>query len=227
MYLQLRNYHMANEILYVLDAAKQNGSGIVSKLSLQKMLFLSGALSSIKEVVLIFMKYITYFRGPYSKDIQNTIDHLVAAGLVDLADSSPSPNGKELYANYKITTGGLEAVELLCHYPNEEDKRWWISVICRFSQIYIQSPNLSGTEDERIMKLVYQEPSYKKLSLENKQRYRIDLEITRKLISFLKEYTKTGIEMTTTEMLRREAETLVIAFFEYLYLNYVKEHCHE
>lgn len=227
MYLQLRNYHMANEILYVLDAAQQHGSGIVSKLSLQKMLFLSGALSPIKEVVLAFMKYITYFRGPYSKDIQNTIDHLVAAGLVDLVDYSHSINGKELYADYKITAGGLEAVVLLSRYPNEEEKHWWISIICRLTQIYIQSPQLSGTEDERIMMLVYQEPSYKTLRLERKQRYMIDLDITRKLISFLKEYTRTGIVVTTNKILRREAETIMIAFFEYLYLNYVNEHCHE
>ena len=226
MYLQLRDYHMANEILYVLDAAKRRGSGITSKLSLQKMLFLSGALSPIKEIILTFMKYITYYRGPYSKDIQNTIDHLVAAGLVDLASYSHSPNGKELYANYIITTGGLEAIDSLCRYPCEEEKRWWISIICKLSQIYIRSEDLSGTEDERIMMLVYQEPSYKTLRLENKQKYTIDLEITRKLISFLKAYTKTGSVGTTNQMLRGDAEKILITFFEYLYLNYVNEHCH-
>jgi len=229
MYLQLRNYHMANEILYVLDAAKQHGSSIVSKLSLQKMLFLSGALSPIKEVILTFMQYITYFRGPYSKDIQNTIDHLVATGLVDLADNDHSPNGKELYANYKITTGGLEAVALLSRYPHEEEKCWWISVIFKLTQIYIQSPNLSGSEDERIMKLVYQEPSYKILRLEKKQRYRIDLDITRSLIVFLKGYNKTDTDIVgfTSTSLRRESEKIVITFFEYLYLNYISEYCNE
>ena len=225
MYLQLKNYHMANEILYVLDAARQHKSDFVSKLSLQKILFLSGALSPIREIVLAFMKYITYFRGPYSKDIQNAIDHLVAVGLVDISKYSFSSNGREFYANYNITEGGLEAVRSLCCYSAEEEKYWWISVVWRLSQIYIQSSGLSGSEDERIMKLVYQEPSYKALSSQNKQRHRIDMEVTRRLISFLKEYTNID-KINTADPLRRKAETLVLAFFEYLYLNYINGHSH-
>lgn len=231
MYLQLKNYHMANETLYVLDAAEKYSDGIVSKLSLQKMLYLSGALSPIKEVILTFLKYSYHFRGPYSKDIQNTIDHVVASGLVDICGFTKSENGKAAFVNYKITEGGTEAVRLLQRYSHEAEKHWWISIIYQLSKIYMQSEKLEGDADHRIMSLVYQEPSFKSLRKSNKKGYLINFnkkeEITSQLISFLKNYSTHNVPLFFNGNKRKQAEIVLITFFEYLYLNYVNEYYHE
>ena len=227
MLLQLKNYHMANESLFVMDAADKYSDGIVSKLSLQKMLYLAGVLSPFREVVMTFLKYSYHFRGPYSKDIQNTIDHLVATGMVDISGLTRSENGKALYVNYKITSGGSEAVRLLKGYSHEDEKHWWISAVAQLAYIYLKSEGLRGNVDHRIMSLVYQEPSFKQqmkgtlINLDETDR------ITNHLITFLKDYTAEHELAYYGNKYKRDAEIILLAFFEYLYLNYINEHGYE
>lgn len=223
MYLQLKNYHMANEVLYVLDAAYRDANANISKLYLQKVLYLSSALSPIKDVVLTFLRYACHYRGPFSKDIQNTIDHLVAAGLVDISGINKIEN--QLYVNYILTIGGEVAVKTLIKYPYEEEKHWWISSVYQLSSIYMHSKKLTGDVDKRIMSLVYQEPTYvdEKQKIDRWKSVDFNKESVpiKQLIEFIKKY-----EINNNKNVRREAEVLLVAFFEYLYLNYINEHCH-
>ena len=97
MFYPIHNYHKANEVLYVLAAVEESGGGPVSKIALQKLLYLASALAPIKEVVLEFLHFIYQKRGPYSKDIQNAVDHLVALGVVDVV--SFKRQGRAAFAN--------------------------------------------------------------------------------------------------------------------------------
>ena len=94
MRLQVNNiesYKKANEILYALEAIKVYGDGIVSKVALQKIIYLSTVLAPIKEIVLSFLRFQYNYRGPWNVDIQNTVDHLVAIGADRDWETIPSP----------------------------------------------------------------------------------------------------------------------------------------
>ena len=225
MYLQLTNYHMANEILYALNEARSHGEGTLSKLSLQKLLYLSGALAPIKRLVVEFRHFITEKRGPYSKDIQNTVDHLVAIGLAEITHFRKIKRGS--LANYRISGSGQAAVDLLIQYPKEADRCWWISLVTRLIFSYIVGEGLQGKDDEKIKSLVYQDPTYKSLRIKELFHHLIELEdengVTHKLVSSMKEYMGKN-RATGSEISRgRSAEILLSTFFEYLYLNYLSE----
>ena len=228
MYLQLTNYHMANEILYALNEARSKGGGTLSKLSLQKLLYLSGALAPIKRVILEYLHFITEKRGPYSKDIQNTVDHLVAMGLVEITRFETFRGGS--LANYRISKVGQTVVDLLLQYPKEAEKCWWISLVTKLVFSYFYGEGLRGKNDEKIKSLVYQDPTYKDLKLKGLFHHLIELDdqksVTFKLISAMKEYITKHMPATSKSDDRRSAEILLSAFFEYLYINSLSENKH-
>ena len=228
MYLQLTNYHMANEILYALNEARSKGGGTLSKLSLQKLLYLSGALAPIKRVILEYLHFITEKRGPYSKDIQNTVDHLVAMGLVEITRFETFRGGS--LANYRISKVGQTVVDLLLQYPKEAEKCWWISLVTKLVFSYFYGEGLRGKNDEKIKSLVYQDPTYKDLKLKGLFHHLIELDdqksVTFKLISAMKEYITKHLPATSKSDDRRSAEILLSAFFEYLYINSLSENKH-
>ena len=86
MYLQFKNYRNANEVLYALYAADRIANEAVSKLGLQKLLYLAASFAPIKNIVLSVVRFSRLGRGPYSKHIQNAIDQLVAYDLADISD---------------------------------------------------------------------------------------------------------------------------------------------
>ena len=225
MYLQLTNYHMANEILYALNEAQSHGEGTLSKLSLQKLLYLSGALAPIKSIVLEYLHFITEKRGPYSKDIQNTVDHLVAIGLVKIIQFEEIKGGS--LANYRISEAGHTVVDLLIQYPQEADKCWWISLVTRLIFSYFHGEGLKGKNDEKIKSLVYQDPTYKNLRAKALFHHLIELDdqkgVTFKLISLMQEYIEKHRSNISKINHGRRAEILLSSFFEYLYINYLNE----
>jgi uncharacterized protein YwgA len=228
MFLQLTNYHMANEILYALNEAHSRGEGTLSKLSLQKLLYLSGALAPIKRVVLEYLHFITEKRGPYSKDIQNTVDHLVAIGLVEITHFDKIRRGS--LANYKISEAGRTVVDLLIQYPREADKSWWISLVTRLIFSYFGGEGLKGKDDEKIKSLVYEDPTYKDLKNRGLFHHLIELDdqkgFTYKLITSMNEYMEKSRLAGSRVNLRRRAEIVLSTFFEYLYINYLSKKSH-
>jgi hypothetical protein len=219
---------MANEILYALNEARSKGEGTLSKLSLQKLLYLSGGLAPIKRVILEYLHFITEKRGPYSKDIQNTVDHLVAMGLVEITHFETFRGGS--LANYRISKVGQTVVDLLLQYPEEAEKCWWISLVTKLVFSYFYGEGLRGKNDEKIKSLVYQDPTYKDLKLKGLFHHLIELDdqksVTFKLISAMKEYITKHMPATSKSDDRRSAEILLSAFFEYLYINSLSENKH-
>lgn len=230
MYLQLNNFHYANEILYVLKSVNDNTNKAISKIGVQKLLYLSASLSPIKDIALSIVKFLSEKRGPYSKDIQNTLDHLVAYDLVKIIEYRVFSNYSSI-AFYQITEGGLAAVGALIQYNKEEEIFWWINIITRVSNLYVDENELSSINQfsgmDKIVKLVYQDPTFKSIRTHKGKYALIDLNdqngLTYELIRITNNFIKdSGTDFNTLND-RNKVELVVLNFFEFLFSNYLSE----
>jgi uncharacterized protein YwgA len=233
MILQLENFHKSNEILYVLDAVYKHKSQSVSKIALQKLLYLSGALAPIKEIILSILKFQRIQRGPYSKDIQNIVDHLVAYGLVKITEFRVIKD-RNSSAFYQITSGGQNAVQQLIAYSTEEEKYWWITCISRLSLMYAELDSADDDNEfhglDKIVRIVYQDYTFKETKENSYFRALIDFNETdgptARTIEFVKDYIETNRNMFSFENERDEAELILVAFFNHFFNNYLVEYSH-
>jgi hypothetical protein len=230
MYLQLTNYNHANEILYVLKSVKDRTNNPISKLGVQKILYLSASLAPIKNIVLSIVKFITQKRGPYSSDIQNTLDNLIAYGLVEILSFKTLANKKYSVASYQITDGGINAISSLTKYDKEEEIFWWIDIITQVAYMYSTEKGLKEVKDfsglDTIVKLVYQDPTFNQISRKHGKYALIDLGgregLTSDLINISKNYLL-GENSFSSKSERHKAELILLSFFEYLYSKYLDE----
>lgn len=225
MYLQFKNYRNANEVLYVLDAAHRISDDSVSKLGLQKLLYLSACFAPIKDIVLSILRFSRWHRGPYSPQIQNTVDHLVAYGLVDITEFKQL-QWKASIAYYKISDGGTLAVEKLKKYSVENDKAWWIDCITRLAYAYSEEEILQGDEEfsglDTIVRMVYQEGTFISIDASEGKggtfNFEMDNGITAQIIKLTKEHIQNNSEFQRLSY-KEIAELILVAFFEQLYIN--------
>ncbi|WP_316795213.1 hypothetical protein [Pedobacter agri] len=234
MLLQIPDFHKSNEILYVLNSVHQAEQTSVSKIALQKLLYLSSALAPVKDIILSILKFQRIQRGPYSKEIQNIVDHLVAYGLVEISEFNVVYSKNSL-AHYKITEGGIRAVEQLGKYSKENEKIWWIDSITRLSLTYSKLDFADGDDDfeglDKIVRIVYQDLTFKEVKSTKGFRALIDFESehgpTRLLIDFVKNYIAENSQYFNIANPRYEAELILTSFFDYFFNNYLKEYSHE
>ena len=225
MQLQITNYHMANEILYALDAIEKTRVKYLSRLTIQKILYLAGALAPLKNISLEYLKFNSEKMGPYKGNIQNTLDHLVGIGLSDILDFEKTILGA--LSSYRISITGKEVVSRLTRYPYEEEKAWWISLISELAYSYLILDDISGTVDEKIKSIVYQDPTYTTYKKRNLFRQLIDLSdesgLTYQYSDFLKSYVHDSdvIPINLTE--RKQVEIMLVTFMEYLYTGVLNE----
>jgi len=207
---------------------KQNNHPSVSKITIQKLLYFTYLLAPIKKAIFKTIKFVIQKRGPYSKDIQNVIDHLLARGIIDIVKYHKL-NGNNSIAYYKICEGGEYIVKSLEKYSKEEEKIWWINTIVKISILYSTEKELMEDDKfsgmDKIVRLVYQDPTF--LDAKKSQHFKTLIELdniehpTAKMISFTKDFIEkndTGIDNTNE---RRLFEIILIAFFELLYSNYL------
>lgn len=231
MILQLDNFHNSNEILYVLHSIRMNKGKPVSKIALQKLLYLSAALAPVKEIILSIIRFQRIQRGPYSKDIQNIVDHLVAYGLVEIKDFEIIKD-KNAIALYEIAEGGINAVERLLQYSAEEEKYWWISCISKLSLMYSELDSAENDNEfkglDKIVRIVYQDYTFKQTKENSYFRAVIDFndidKPTAQTIKFVKNYIEENREMFSFKNERFEAELILAAFFNHFYNNYLIEY---
>lgn len=230
MLLQIPDFHKSNEILYVLNSVRQAENTSVSKISLQKLLYLSSALAPIKDIILSILKFQRIQRGPYSKEIQNIVDHLVAYGLVEISEFKIL-HSKNSIAFYKITEGGITAVKNLGKYSKENEKIWWIDSITKLSLTYSKLDFAEGDNEfdglDKIVRIVYQDLTFKDVKLNKGFRALIDFESqdgpTKLLIDFVKNYVDQNSKYFNINNPRYEAELILTSFFDYFFNNYLKE----
>lgn len=218
-------------ILYALYAVSELGNTYVSRIALQKLLYLSKVFAPLKKIVLDYLRFQYYIRGPYIPDLLNIIDNLAAQGFVKIDKPQIKKRGA-LYVNYCITEAGKQIVlDLIDKVEDESEKFWWISTITKLSLIYTKENYLSKYNGlDKIVDLVYQEPTFliskKKRNNDYKKRFlkkEIDFELNKdtinELITFTSEFVKRNNIIVTSENEKRIAEIILIGFFEYLYVK--------
>ena len=186
--LNNKAFKKSNEILYVFYSAEGFEVPFLSKLAIQKCIYLCEVLSPLKEIILSFLNFICHFKGPYSKDIQNILDHLVAMNAIEAL--SFSTYKKSSYVNYKITKAGKTLVENLIDDYVEKEKLQWIRIVMRLIDAYKDAYGLSEEYQgiDKIIGLVYQEPSFYEIKQRSGKRELISMgdrdTLTMELIHF-------------------------------------------
>lgn len=227
MLLDNKTFKRSNEILYVFYSADELALPFLSKIGIQKCIYLSEILSPLKEIILSFLNFIYLHKGPYSKDIQNILDHLVALDGIEV--DSFSTYGKYSYVNYKITEAGKSLVEDLIYDPMEKVKLQWIRIVLKLIDAYKDAFDLSEEYKgvDKIIDLVYQEPSFYEISQRKIKGELIPMgnknTLTMELIHFLDKVEEALPPKFDREKYKLDLETVLLAFFEYLYVEYLSE----
>ena len=217
----------SNEILYLFYSADELKWPCMSKIGVQKCLYLSEILSPIKEIVLAFLNFIYLHKGPYSKDVQNILDNLAALNAIEVT-SFTTTNGNS-YADYKITESGRTLVENLTLYPLEKDKLLWIQTVMKVVDAYKGCYGLDEQYQgvDRIIGLVYQEPTFKEIRLRQAKweiiPFGVENKLTTELINFLKTIEQDLPDKFDKNKYKMNLETMLLSFFEYLYVEYLSE----
>lgn len=220
-------FRRSNEVLYVFYSADELTLPFLSKIGIQKCIYLSEVLSPLKKIILSFMDFIYLHKGPYSKDIQNILDHLVSINAIDI--DSFSTDTKTPYVNYKITEAGKSLVESLIYDPMEKEKLQWIKIVMRLIDAYKDAFDLSEEYSgvDKIIDLVYQEPSFYEIKQRNGKGELIPMgdknNLTMELIHFLEKVEESLPLKFDREKYKLDLETVLLAFFEYLYVKHLSE----
>lgn len=223
------NIEKANEILYILYALDEVGRSSVSKVGIQKIYYLSSLLSPIKNVVMSIIRFYSQMRGPYNSEIQNTIDQLVAYGLIDIC-AFQTLNYNAALSEYKINAEGKKVVNSLIKYAKEEEKNWWINFItkCTFiyskEDLYVKEKDYKGFDT--IVNLVYKDSTYEDIKKNARKNYPFDIDNkslpTNELINYVKSYIETNKEILNFGSERQTAEIIILTYFEFLYSKFIE-----
>lgn len=230
MNLQAKNtqqYRQAAEVLYALDASRRYNQPAVSKIALQKLIYLSVILSPIKNIIIHFLRFQYQQRGPFDYEVQNIVDHLMGLDYVKLVHYN-FKHEKRILVSYSITEKGIKAVQTLIKFDREAETQWWINCVCRLAVSYSKGGFESEFEGlNRIVDFVYKDPTFLKNKSSESFRTGIDIggdgDETRELINFAKEYIESNNVKIEAKNERRVAEIILLLYFEYLnarVLNY-------
>ena len=218
-------FKRSNEILYLFYSADELNWPYISKIGVQKCLYLSEILSPLKEIILAFLNFIYLYKGPYSMDVQNILDNLVALNAIEVVSFTTTDGNS--YADYRIAESGKYLVQHLISYPVEKEKLDWIRTVAKVVDAYKDSYGLSEEFKgvDRIIALVYQEPSFKDLwQREAKWEiipFGVENKLTLELIDFLKTVEQKLPLKFDRSRYKLDLETILISFFEYLYVEHL------
>jgi hypothetical protein len=217
----------SNEILYLFSAANGLNWISLSKIGVQKCLYLAEILSPMKEIILSFLNFIYLHKGPYSKDIQNALDYLVSLDAIEVVSFTTA--GTSAYADYKITEAGIRLVENLTLYPVEKEKLSWIQTVMKVIDAYKGCYGLNEQYQgvDKIIDLVYQEPTFKEIR-RRQAKWEIipfgeENKLTTELINFLKTIEQELPDEFDKSKYKLNLETILLSFFEYLYVDHLSE----
>jgi len=221
-----RSYKQLNEILYVFYIGEKLGWSDISKIGVQKCIYLSEILAPLKEVILSFLNFVYAKRGPYSKDIQNWLDYLVSLGAIEVVKFVKYD--RSTFVNYKISESGKMIVESLITDAQEKEKYEWIKLVLRVINAYKDASGIGRRYEgvDKIIDLVYEEPSFREVQTKGRGEF-IQMTVkdnqTAKLMDFLKNIEKTELPQILKKEPKSDLETILVMFFEHLYLDFLSE----
>jgi len=227
-HIPFNNYSRANELLYILNATKREDLDSISKIGIQKVLYLANLLAPVKNVILSTLRFLSYTRGPYAPDVQNTLDQLTANGFVYITTFREF-KAKSSVATYSISTAGEAVVNKLTVNPKEDEKKWWFESILKLSAIYSDQPAFleggSYSGFDKIVNLVYEDDTF--LNVKDNLQFASVINLKREdaptftLINFIKNYVSENKLLDNGKNERWNAEIVLIGFFEFLYSKYL------
>ncbi len=186
-YPKLSNPKLSSEILYSLQALHEYGWNSSSKIAIQKIIYLSTALSFYRNILFSCHEFYSWYRGPYSKKIQNTLDHLVALNFVKVKEIVVQEEGYTL-AEYELNAACDDILENLKKYEYEKAKYSWIQCLIKYltrilrDEEFQQNSSSSYKGLDKIVDLVYAEPTFLKSKVSDGTYKLIDLDY--KLLEF-------------------------------------------
>ena len=217
-------YKKMNEILYVFCAGKELGWKHISKIGVQKLIYLSEVLAPLNEIILSFLNFIYHKRGPYSADVQNILDHLVALDAIKVV--SFEQYGNSAFVNYEISETGEYLVKNLIFDNVEKEKFNWIRLALKIVDAYkdILEIGENFKNIDKIIDLVYQEPSFKEIQKKGRGKF-IPIGCkdnpTIKLLEFLKRIENEEMPLLLKKNRQKDLEAILLMFFEFLYLEFL------
>ncbi|MCJ7635461.1 hypothetical protein MUP77_24115 [Candidatus Bathyarchaeota archaeon] len=220
-------FKRSNEILYLFSSANTLDWPFISKIGVQKCLYLSEILSPLREIILSFLNFIYHHRGPYSKDVQNILDYLVSLNAIEVI--SFTTIGRNAYVDYRITEAGESLVNNLVLYPVEKEKFDWISTVMKVVDAYKGCYGLNEQYKgvDRIIDLVYQEPTFKEIRLRQAKweiiPFGAENKLTKELINFLQTIEQELPGNFDKTIYKLNLATILLSFFEYLYVEHLSE----
>lgn len=125
----------------------------VSKIQLQKLIYLMDVLSVCLEVVSVESGHQTYFHGPYDKNIQNSADMLAFWEFSDVRDIHVNDRG--VTCEYFLNDSGILWISDLIRNDENTRKRY---EICD----YLIGALINRDEMNNLVSLVYAEPLFVK-----------------------------------------------------------------
>ncbi len=221
-----KNYKRLSEILYVFYSGKELGWPYISKIGVQKSIYLSEVLAPLKKVILSFLNFIYHKRGPYSADIQNSLDYLVSLGAIEVVKFKK--RGKSAFVDYRISESGESVVHSLLIEPEEKEKCNWVKLVLRVIDAYKDAFGIGKKfEDmDKIVDLVYEEPSFKEVQKKGRGKFiqmTLKDNLTMELTDFLKNIEETELSKFLKKEPKRDFETILLMFFEHLYLDFLSK----
>jgi len=221
-----RDYKRVNEILYLFSSASDLGWKDISKIGVQKTIYLSEVLAPYKKLALSFLNFIYHYRGPYSKDIQNSLDYLVSCGALEI--TALMKHNNIAFVNYRINGSGEKIVKALLKYAEEREKYEWIKLILRVVDAYKEAFGIGRKYQnvDKIIDLVYEEPSFRLTKSKGKGEF-INMvsedNASIRFLEFLKNIEEIDLPKILIKKPANDLETILLMFFEYLYLDFLKK----
>lgn len=147
-------YRRYNDVLFVLQAAKGRQWGPVTRIQMQKLVYLVEVLAPAKDLMLALVEFRFWNHGPYSSALQNSLDHLVCNGLVNVDQYEWDENAGVERTRYSISTDGMELVQGLFQLTSNREHYALAEVVCRL----VDRHGLNN-----VVNVVYQEPTFRQL----------------------------------------------------------------
>jgi hypothetical protein len=216
-----RRFRRYNETLFMLAAADELGWSYLTRIQIQKIVYLCEMLAPFRDILVAFLEYRYHHKGPYARDLQNGVDHLVACGLVDLVYYAVAPNSRDVpthdgnveVSQYRISKDGLSMVDALCCWSSNRELRDLVTAVSQLVDTY---------ELKNVVRLVYQEPTFLRLKTNGLRGNAIYAEgtgnLSTDLLGFLDELGRNKMKYQHWNW-----KALLLAYFEVLWCNHKLE----